>query len=100
MCTQILYVLIRIIACFLLPSEDFSKSLNVAIDHLLFVGAFTAGLIHDDQPVLIIATGEKRSHLGGRTVAGPGTVRRISGSVDAEPGRVEADGVNPIWDGG
>lgn len=50
--------------------------------------------------MLIIAAGEERGHLSGRTVAGPGIVGRVPGSVDAEPGLVEADGKDPIRIGG
>lgn len=50
--------------------------------------------------MLVITAREERGYLGGRTVAGPGIVGRVPGSVDAEPGLVEADGKDPVRIGG
>ncbi len=71
-----------------LPAKDFGEGLDVAIDHLLFRGTFAAGLVHDDEPMLVIAAGEERRHLGGWAVAevGPGVewgVGGVTGTVDA-----------------
>jgi hypothetical protein len=68
--------------------------LNVAVDHLLLGGALAAGLVHDDEPVLIVAAGEERGHLGGGPIAevGPrveGRVGGAAGPVHAAPDRGE-----------
>jgi hypothetical protein len=51
-----------------LPSEDLGEGLDVAVDHLLLGGALPAGLVHHDEPVLVVAAGEQRRHLRGRAV--------------------------------
>jgi hypothetical protein len=58
--------------------------LNVAIDHLLLGGTLAAKLVHDDEPMLIVAAEEERGHLGGGPAAEVGP--RVEGRVgrDAE----------------
>lgn len=55
------------------------------MDDLLFV---TFGLVHDNEPVLVIATGEERGHLSGRAIAAAVAVverRVISRPIYATP---------------
>lgn len=45
--------------------------MDVAIDHLLLGGALAPGLVHDDEPVLVVAPGEQRRHLRRGPIAEP-----------------------------
>jgi hypothetical protein len=68
-------------------------------------GAVAAGLVHNDKPVLVVAAGEERGHLGWRPVTevGPGVegrVGRAAGSVHAATDRGEPGcGRDPSYGG-
>ena len=68
------------------PSEDLGEGLDVAVDHLLLIGAFPAGLVHHDEPVLVVAPGEQRRHVRGRAVPARARPRRAE-AVPAGPPR-------------
>lgn len=57
-----------------IPADDSGKGLDVTVDHLLLGSALAARLVHNDEPVLVVAARKERSHLGRRPVAevGPG----------------------------
>ena len=55
---------------------------------MLFGGAFAARLVHDDEPMLVVAAGEEWGHFGGWAVAEVGAgvewgVGRVAGAVHA-----------------
>lgn len=71
------------------PSENFGEGLDVSINHLLLGSTFTAGLIHNDEPVVVIATGKEWSHLSRRSVAeggGGGGWTRVKRRIGRETG--------------
>ena len=68
------------------PSEDLGEGLDVAVDHLLLGGALPAGLVHHDEPVLVVAPREQRRHLRGRAVPARAGPRRAV-AVPARPPR-------------
>ena len=72
----------------ILPSDNFGKSLNIAIDHLLSTRVFAAGLLHDDEPMLVVAAGKQRRHLRRCPVAeiGSGFERGIRSTGPIHPG--------------
>jgi hypothetical protein len=79
-----------------LPSEDLGQSLDEALDHLLLGGALPAGLVHHDEPVLVVAPGEQRRHFRGRAVptatAGPHRGGPVPAGAPRHPAR-EAEAV-------
>jgi hypothetical protein len=84
------------------PSEDLGEGLDVTVDHLLLGGALPAGLVHDDEPVLVVAPREKRGHLRRRAVpsaaAAPGSHGGVP--VAARPPRHPAKEAEAGGDGG
>lgn len=74
-----------------IPAYHFGQSLNIAIYHLLFGGSLPTRLINDNEPVVVITSGKKRSHFGGGTVAkvGPRAQGRVGvpRAVDAASDR-------------
>ena len=88
----------------ILPANNFRKCLNIAINHLLFGSPLTTRFIHNNKPVLIITTREKRGHLIGWPVTKvwpwvQGRVTRVSSSVDPASNGSEAGGVSGFVDG-
>lgn len=86
-----------------LPPNNFSKGFNVAFNHRIFCSTFTTWLVHDDEPVLVIASGKQRGHLSRWPVAevGAGVKRRVvSGPVDPASDRGEpGGGTGKVLDG-
>ena len=72
----------------ILPSDNFGKSLNITIDHLLSTRVFAAGLLHDDEPMLVVAARKQRRHLRRCSVAkiGCGFERGIRSTRPIHPG--------------
>lgn len=72
------------------------------MDHLLFGSTIPTGVVDDDEPVLVVAAGEQRSHLGRWPVAEvrAGVERRVpSGTVDPASNRGEPGGRTEVgWD--
>lgn len=63
----------------------------------MFGGALASGLVHDDEPVVVVAAGEERRHLGRRTVAEvrAGVEGRVvAGPVGQAPDRRKPGGRN------
>lgn len=87
----------------ILPSDNFGKSLNIAIDHLLSTRVFAAGLLHDDEPMLVVAAREQRRHLCWCSAAeiGPGVKRRVRSTGPIHPGsdRCQAGRIGDESDG-
>lgn len=79
-----------------IPPNNFSKGLNITVNHLLLRGAFTTRLVDNNEPVIVITAREKWSHFGGGTVTEVGTggvERRVcAGLVDPAPNRGEPGG--------
>ena len=70
------------------PSKDLGEGLDVAVNHLLLAGALPAGLVHHDEPMLVVAPGEQRRHLRGHGRAVPARARpRRDVAVPARPPR-------------